>query len=213
MLILTVVLSLGMMAAVYAAYKHEASPLSMVSGVAAAGFVFGCCAGSIPFFVHAILIIPGITEFRRKQWSANTLLAYMTLAAVAPYGVYSYLAVRDIMEVDRLREKYAFESMEDRVPVPKVSADKRVVNKIEHQLKELEQKSARETDAYVRASMLRDLHLSSVRSFIDSPGFGVVRRIRPSVRHLDKSLEIEETDPGATADGAIRLRWGPQRLS
>jgi hypothetical protein len=112
----------------------------------------------------------------------------MLLSGMVAYIGSVYLA---IAAHQKLMDQYAFESMEDRAPEPKKSKGKASIES-ESQLNQLEQKVKDGGNGF-RELMLQRLHDESVQSFIDSPGFGVVRRIRPTEQTLKVNLERDDS--------------------
>src|SRR5262249_15121428 len=157
----------------YFAYRHQ--QLSILATLILGASLLGFCI--LPtLFLHGAFVIPVVLLGRRRQWSANTLLACTVLAGVASFGIFIFLALGDIAERHHLRKQYAFESMETRVRVPKHRAPARPSKETEVHLMALEKGVGNESNGF-RTLMLERLHQQNVRAFIDSPGFGVGRRI------------------------------------
>jgi hypothetical protein len=94
-------------------------------------------------------------------------------------------------EYARLRALYPFESMEDRLPVPKPDPGPVVRSAATLQrLIELEEEIGDRAGGY-RGFQLKRLHEDTVGLFINSPGFGVARMGNPTARSLEANLYRE----------------------
>jgi hypothetical protein len=205
MLILSVVLSVGLMGLVHGAYRRKGlRPLGAYT-FAVLGLVAGFCMEFPSLFLHAFFIFSGLLLCTRRQWSASTLLRIMTLGGLAAYGLFIYLAAAEMAEHQTLRQRYAFESMEARVPAPKGPSAANPLGKFEARWENLEKDVGSESNGF-RTLMLERLHQESVRDFINSPGFGVGRRIRPTERTLKGNLDRDGTpipQPGPRSSSTL----------
>ncbi|HYV36211.1 MAG TPA: hypothetical protein VE988_10935 [Gemmataceae bacterium] len=180
MLALTsVILSLGFVGLMYWTYKAEKPP-SPLALLFVAGFVAFLAVCFLPALsLQIVLVIPAFVFWKICQWPAKSLLAYMVLAMVGSYGILAFLVWEEINEHHRLRQEYAFESIEKRLPAPKASAQTKLSKETNEQLMQFENTVAEQSSNF-RNVMLSRLHDKSVLDFIASPGFGVGRRIQPS---------------------------------
>jgi hypothetical protein len=114
------------------------------------------------------------------------------VATAASYPYYGWIAIQDSVEFNRLQEEYAFESMEDRVPVPAPKLRPAALKSNTSALvQDLENRITTGIGA-ARNYRLKLLHERTVLSFVRNPGFGVQRMIVPTestlkwgVRELD----------------------------
>jgi hypothetical protein len=181
MLIISVILSAGLVAYVYSEFKKQRL-------FAYEHFVLGALAvlmiplgGFMPTLaLHAFLVIMGAILWKSKQWSAVSLRRYMIYAALPGYTIAIFLAAQNMIEQYRLRGEFPYESMDERVPPPKKSAVNKLSDEAKKYLDEMDSKLAVDRGASERTYALRQLHENSVEAFINSPGFGVGRSIRAS---------------------------------
>jgi hypothetical protein len=145
-LIISVALSLGLMAFVLSTYRREGFSTAMVLLLAS---VSGCIGFLLPaLFLHTILIVPGLFIWKWRRWPASTLVAYMLLAAVGAYSFFVVNAWQQVAEYRRLREVYAFESMENRLPAPKKQTSAKLSKDSQHHLAELAQSMQAEANDF-----------------------------------------------------------------
>jgi hypothetical protein len=113
----------------------------------------------------------------------------VSLAATAvAYGIATCLALETEQEYARLREQFPYESMEERLPPPKlgspaVSLPEEAARRLAH----LEESLGDQAGGF-RAYLLQQLHDETVRLFVNSPGFGVARIFRPSEERFTRDL-------------------------
>jgi hypothetical protein len=188
MVVLSAILSLALIALIYNTSKRERSRFLIPLLLATAGVVGGYYVDLWPFFLHAALVLLALVVWKSHQGSPRVLLAYLIVAAALPYGLIAYLTIDYGAEQHRLKKQYAFESMEARLPAPKPRAGTKISRETEEHLKSLDKNVGYETNDF-RTLMLERLHRDSVQSFIDSPGFGVGRRILPTETTLKVNLD------------------------
>jgi hypothetical protein len=184
MLIISVFLSLVLIVSVYFTYSSE-KELKVFSAVIAFGGLFlGAFCQAFPICILAVLIIPALFIWKKCQWSPVSLFGYMFGTAVLANGLAVLMILQYVSDMERLQLKYPFESMAERLPVPKTNAVTPLSNESAEQLSELERTFG--TDFHTARDLsLQNLHQDSVKHFIDSPGFGVGRGpIRPSEERL-----------------------------
>src|SRR5262249_55358553 len=126
-----------------------------------------------PVAIHFIFTFAVFLVWRWKSSNPKVFLGLSLLATAAAYGLAVYLSLSAMQQFDRLRERFPFESMEDRVPAPRPhSAVSPLPIDTANRLTTLEE-SVR--DNFLRALGLRQLHEARVWLFVNSPGFGVTR--------------------------------------
>ncbi len=192
MVILSGLLSLGLMALTYCAYRRQGQPTLGTLCFAIGGVLAGFCLALPVLCLQAGLLVPALVVCCRWPWSVNTLLGYMALAGLASFGFVFYLAMEERAERQALREQYPFESLEARLPVPKVRAAVKPSKQSAAHWEKLEENVRSESNG-LRALMLERLHQDSVRDFINSPGFGSGRRLRPTAGTLKINLDRDGT--------------------
>jgi hypothetical protein len=142
------------------------------------------------FLLLPVLLIP-----RRGRKLYFPLSCVATLVA---YGIVMMSAYEKREETYRLREEYAFESIESRLPIrePKVRLgvyNLDGLNQLEKSIEEVSQERFFDS----RTAKLRRLHEKSVNEFTESVGFGVGRmsRLEPNAENLKRDLHPRMTEP------------------
>lgn len=151
-----------------------------------------------------LVVLAGLACLLRGP-KPGRFLKYSLAATVISYSLDAAIVIPEVREWQKLREVYPFESMADRLAYEAkareahsgVSPTKGFASTATDQDKEksyeyLEKMESKiRTAAWLRNASLKRVHDDVVTQFVDSPGFGVGRRIRPSSRYL----ELPETDP------------------
>jgi hypothetical protein len=184
-----------------AALRGRASALSaaVVFLVLAVGStVVGCLFPAVVLQALFLSVCAGVCRDRRRA------LAWSSIAAtVAAYALPFWSASQTLRYYEQLREQYPIESLDARLPQSPLSPTQPLSAVAEAQLAELDQVLAREQDTF-RASMLERLHGRMVQEFVNSPGFGVARVIRPSEYTLSvpsrQNVEVPQPQPFGTED-------------
>jgi hypothetical protein len=122
-----------------------------------------------------------------------------TLATLSAYAVVSYSALREVRQFDALREQYAYQSMENRVPLPKPAwRANQLTDAGSSQLERIE-KQIGASGQGMRPFLLQRLHEETVTRFVESQGFGVSRMIRPTEERLREEMPVPALpSPGPT---------------
>lgn len=140
----------------------------------------------IQLFLTATLITCVLLAISLKSWPrlrarVPTFLPFSIGSLAIAYAFGFLIAIQEDHKFDDLRSQYPLESMEERVrepePAPALAAPS------VDRLAKLERELQSESNS-LRTSMLRRLHDQSVEKFVNSPGFGVTRMIRPSENWL-----------------------------
>jgi hypothetical protein len=159
-------------------------------------FVIGAFLSAL--LLHFILLTVALLichNFSRKPRHAVPLLL---LASAIPYALASWRAIEEQREFARLREQYPLESMEERLPAPRVvmGADKLPPATEERLIRLEEDMRTQGSRGTIRTWKLQSLHENQVALFTNSPGFGVGRMLsRPDERGITSSLREEKTIP------------------
>lgn len=116
-------------------------------------------------------------------------LAAAVIAFVAPYAAIAYWSKGGVREMARLREKFPYESVESRLPNhPQLAPQQKLPEEAAARLDRLE---SGYFSGNIRSSTLRILHERQTREFVDSPGFGSMRMMRPREEYLKPRLPNE----------------------
>jgi hypothetical protein len=152
-------------------------------------FGLGYPAVAYQFVVLAILAPTLRATGRGEQLAAPVAVATTGLI----YGLATWTALEHHFEYNRLRTLYAYESMEDRLPVPDGTLRTTPLPAAANlHLSELEA-DALEGSAHSRTRLLGELHEDVVGLFVNSSGFGEARLRRPS----DAELSVGDVPPVA----------------
>jgi hypothetical protein len=133
---------------------------------------------------------------RIRPWYIVPVSGLVTLIA---FGIPTWFALEGQREYSRLREKYPYESMEQRLSAPRsASRIEPLPEPAAVHLKVLEEWIGRQQSSY-RARQLMQLHEHTVLLFVDSPGFGVSRMSVPTESDLMMGVR---NDPPIPQPGA-----------
>jgi hypothetical protein len=208
-LVLSVLLLLIVNGSVFS--KRKAGTIAFVYCLA---FVFGplllgCVFPAVS--VQALLLCGVAIIWRSSGRGPSFFLALSCGATLVAYGVAGVMVLRTECEYARLRVRYAYESMDGRVPAPRPVADGTALRpEATRRLDRLEAEIPEEANGY-RGYTLKSLHESAVASFINSPGFGIGRMILPNERNLAVNLRRgpEPLQPGSR----FAADWSPGELT
>jgi hypothetical protein len=174
-----------------------------------AGFTFlllfaGCFLPAVT--LQGVFLTIAVVVWTTAGWAPRRFIYLAGAATVAAYGVVGWYVLRDEHDYDALREKYAFESMAERVPPPAASLRLKVLpGPAAQQLNDIEKNIGDREGAY-RNFDLRLLHEKTVNRFVNSPGFGVRRMFRPTEFSLGYGLRqqpaIRNRAPRFRTDGS-----------
>jgi hypothetical protein len=160
-----------------------------------------------PVAIQSLLLAGAVGIWRVSRRGPRFFLRLSGAATLAAYACAAWLAWQSEHEYARLRSIYPFESMEQRVPAPKHEAHAALlVGAPAQRLDRLEQAVQSESGDY-REWQLRQLHEDALGLFINSPGFGVARMMRPSEMGLKIGVrrELVPSQPGPR----ITSVWSP----
>jgi hypothetical protein len=156
------------------------------------GLPFACGMFLPPVAIQFVLVFVALLIWRRKSSSPTVFLAWSLLATGATYGIAVCLSLLEVQEYARLRERFPYESMEERLPTPRpLGAAASLPNGNAEWLTVLEGSvdACPESErGHSRAVHLRRLHEAKVWEFVNSSGFGVARLLRPSEALLTSGL-------------------------
>jgi hypothetical protein len=123
------------------------------------------------------------------------------LVTMIAFGIPTWFALEAQREYSRLRGKYPYESMEERLPAPgSVSATEPLPESTAKRLRRLEQEVDLQQRRSFRAHYLKRLHEDTVLLFVNSRGFGVARMMEPTEWSLTIALRY---DPPMPQPGAL----------
>lgn len=154
------------------------------------------------------LLLGAVTWFwratRRTPASFFRLSCAATLLAYVPSALITLAIEREYAE---LRARYPYESMRGRLPSPgPAPADELLPPATTERLSRLEAVPPRGFDA-VRAHLLKMLHERAVSLFINSPGFGLVRMLRPDELFLSANPRGQSVP--AQPGSRLAAEWSP----
>jgi hypothetical protein len=221
MLFVAIILSMAVLVASHSAARP--APQSVRWGPfigSAVGFcMLPTCGGFLPTATIltslalgvALLIWPRVRH--RVRWflplSASTFAAACSVSLL--------IAANDMTRYAEMREKYPYESMEDRVPAQAVGSRRAALPELaDHRLTELDDKvSASALAGYHRALGLKQIHEGTVHLFVNSPGFGMGRmaggpsRLQFRVWRGDRPPDgpPSQPDPAPSLSTAVDIDW------
>jgi hypothetical protein len=150
------------------------------TGVVCASLAFGLG----PFFLtcllpavalQALLLCGAVAVWRGSRRGPRFFLALSIGATLAAYSFAGCMVVESERKYARLRALYPYESMEDRLPLPKVESEGTALSpEASGRLSRVERDVTGERHSY-REFQLEMLHEETVSLFVNSPGFGIAR--------------------------------------
>lgn len=183
------------------------------------GFNLGCAALTVaigPFFmlcalptvaIQGLLLVLATFLWRESGRTPSDFLGRSIGATLLAYAMGGILAYQSEREYDRLRRVYPMESMAARVPEPRAEYRAGVLpEKTAQRLARLEE-TVSDIPWGFRKYELQRLHEDAVGLFINSPGFGVGRMLRPTARGLEMPYRKEPVPP--QPGPALETTWSP----
>ncbi len=164
-----------------------------------------------PVVIQGLLTAVAVIAWRTSGRRPAAFVGLSCGVALLAYGFAGRLAWQSEQEYARLRRLYPYESMEQRVPAPKQPAT--TVMLAPAAVLRLDKIERRSNDgwSWMRRRQLEMLHEEAVSSFVNSPGFGVTRMLRPTEQMLavrDSTRKIPQPGP------RVASRWSPgERLA
>lgn len=208
MLIASLILCSIVLAVANLAAACRAWPKTAIAVSSLAAIMLGCLGGAI--FPPVMLQLFGLLVVCVMwQWSGRNawwFFASSIVVTFVAFGVASMLSQSTLNEYGRLREKFPFESMKSRLPLPKAELHTAALPRpAAVRFKELENNL--DDVRYYYAFLLKELHEDSVELFVNSPGFGVGRVFGPTEGRLKENLRAAPSplQPGQRLD----LAWSP----
>lgn len=131
---------------------------------------------SPPVIIQVILVCWAISFCDERWLGPRYKIPSAIFATCLAYGAAFLFVLPSQIYYSHLREKFPYESMEDRVPAPEALWKvKSLSAESDSQLTELEERLENESIHYSRIEQLKLLHKDKVVLFASSPGFGVAR--------------------------------------
>ncbi len=183
------------------------------------GLGLACAALTVaigPFFmlcvlptvaIQGLLLLLAMFLWRESGRGRSDFVRRSIGATLLAYAMGSILVYQSEREYDRLRRAYPMESMEARVPEPRAEYRAGVLpEKTSQRLATLEE-TVSDIPWGFRKYELQQLHENTVGLFINSPGFGVGRMLRPTARGLEMPYRKESVP--AQPGPALESAWSP----
>ena len=185
MLLISALLSVGVIVGAYFAYRQLNIGLGVAMCIGASFVSLALCVQLPALMCQCAFIAVGLLLWGWRGFSPRSLLAYSIVVTLGSYGLFAYVAVEEVADIHQLQKKYAFESMEDRVPVPTRRLVANPSPETLAQIDMLRKSVENEEGESNRVTMLKRLHEETMDSFVNSPGFGFSRGpFRPSESNL-----------------------------
>ncbi len=169
----------------------------------------GLLFGSITVLQVFGLLVVALLIWHFTRARLRTFLPLLVLAVGIPYGLIGRDMLKQQAKYDQLRQEYPMESLAARVPEPRADLRTPLPAEFAAKLNNFEGVVEFEAGRTLRTAHLRALHERTVYSFVESPGFGVmrtVREVRPSAENLKEKPERPPT-PGQPGSPAL---WGSE---
>jgi hypothetical protein len=171
---------------VFRARKPVGKTVGFCAALALGPFFMMCVLP--PVAIQGLLLALAVVGWWISRRGPLLFLRLSCAATLVAYGIAGRIAWQDLRENARLRDRYPYESMDERLPVPKRDPHQAVLSPTTAgRLSRLEETIESDRN-WVREMQLRMLHEDAVGLFINSPGFGVARMMRPSERSLSSPL-------------------------
>jgi hypothetical protein len=165
-----------------------------------------------PVALQFLLVSAAVLFWRWRSGNPWSFLTLSISATVVTYVVVLCLTLPEERTFARLRERFSYESMEERLPTPRSPRRGERLPRETHERLTLLENTVRQSGGgqgfFSRASMLQRLHEQKVSLFVNSPGFGVARILgRPSESRITGRLRpntpIPQPDSSASPSGPI----------
>jgi hypothetical protein len=207
MLFISLILSGVLLLAVnWAAWKkiRGLAPLSLLGGL------FFLCQVSFVVGLQSLLLFITWLGWKGSGKQAPVFAWLSVVATAAAYGFVGWFVWREERHLGRLREEYAFTSMEERLPAPRATLRAGHLPKTaETNLAKIEEGTA---ERGIRTMLLDRLHQSTVTRFVESPGFGLARSIRPSPEWLTQEEQAWREPPVDNPGKQVPVEGSPGDL-
>jgi hypothetical protein len=207
-LILSALLLLGSNWIVFRARKRVAKTVGFSLAFVLAPFFLMCILPAVA--VQGLLFSLGVIFTRNSARGPFFFLKFSCAATVVAYAIAGSAAWRESREFARLRALHPYESMVERVPEPRPSSrEGSLSTPASRRLVRLETDIIEDESAgWYRTAQLKMLHEESVGMFINSPGFGITRMIRPhesglTSKYLHELPTLPQPGPRVTS------AWSP----
>lgn len=209
-LIASAVLLIAANRIVYRARNPVAKTIGLSLGLSFGPLVVMCLLPTLA--IQGLLLGLTVITWRISGRGPATFLRLSCGATFAAYVIGTLMAWTGERESARLRGMYPYQSMEEMVPPPRPAfRDAPLVPAAVGRLEQLEAEIGEDSSAsWYRNHQLELLHEHAVGLFVNSPGFGVTRMIRPSELGIKLGVRSSPVplQPGPrTASG-----WSPGNL-
>lgn len=134
--------------------------------------------------LQVIFLLVLVVAARKKSWKATSFLGLSVLATVGIFGLVFLEAVVTHEEYSSFRKEYPFQSLENRLPPMKASRGDNGLALSTRRYLEEHEKSLWDRGPGFRPRLLARIHNEHWDTFVNSPGFGELRRFRPTAKKL-----------------------------
>ncbi len=160
--------------------------------------------------IQGLLTAIAVVAWRDSRRRPAQFLQLSCAIAVLAYGFALKLAWQSEQEYARLRRVYPYESMEERLPAPQQSQAGVMLAPAAALRLDKIQKRLDDGVSGLRRRQLEELHKEALALFINSPGFGVARMLRPSYT----MLALEQFNRAIPEPGPrVASIWSPGEVS
>ena len=197
MFLFSAVVSAILLLVAFGAFRWSRSPSAVVCLAGAPVLLFFACLGAVlpVAFVQALVLLALVLLAKSCGWQTKRFAWLSGAATLAVYGGFGFFAYQD---VDRLRQRFPYQSLEARLPLPKPHASGPLAAGAAERLAAVEELLENKAVSYPqsqRRRQLEQLHEHTLQVFATRPGFGVGRMQQMSVRSLGRSLREDVSLP------------------
>ncbi len=210
MLLFSLIVSVVLLLVANAAFRWCRAPVAVLLSVGLLSLL-PCLAGVVvpAALLQLALLLAVMVVAYTCGWQPRRFAWLSCAASVGVYAVIGFFAWRDVV---RLREQFPYQSLEDRLPEPRVHASQPLPAETAERLEVLEESLKDSNWAYrglMRRHQLERLHEHTLQVFATRPGFGVGRMLQMSPRSLNGSFR----DPTPLQPGTrIVFTWSSADL-
>lgn len=199
MLYISLILSVIFLAVANYSARQPQRPISpaIVCGLCCVVLPLGPGMFLPPVAIQVLVVFLAFILWKPTARSPGFFHVLSLSATVVVYGgIYWAFVLPGERKLERLRERFAYESMEERLPAPasRLTATQLTSGAAER-LTLLETSVEEDYRFRSRAILLRRLHEDKVRSFVNNPNFGVARMVPLSESWINSGLRPDESIP------------------
>jgi hypothetical protein len=195
MLYLSIPVSIILIAVGQFAARHHPEPIrwDIVVGAGISVGLLGCAGFLlVPPLVMCVFLLVSLIAWKFVRQRRRSFLPFSIGSLVGAYAVCGYVALGTVERFQHIRHQYPYQSMENRVPAPPSSkADMELNETTNGRPLQFEERVEAQLDE-LRVRNLQSLHEETVRQFVNSPGFGMMRMLPGP---YEPAMRAKQRDP------------------